>query len=103
MQKWLEKIAKDPRVKEVSDERKEGDGIWVYLNPGTWNPHLGCHLIHEYNREDVESDYAALESCEQEDGHPCGPCKEGYSPYIEPDEFKALKELSVELEKLGAV
>ena len=32
-------------IEEISDERRYGDGIWVYLKPGlTWD---GVHMVHE--------------------------------------------------------
>ena len=37
MKKTLQKILKDPRVEEISDESADGDGYWVYLKAGYIN------------------------------------------------------------------
>jgi len=38
----------DSRVDWISDERGNGDGIWVYLKEGFINTHLECGTIHEH-------------------------------------------------------
>jgi len=43
----LTDIRKDPRVKEVSDERGSGEGIWVYLTNEYFNDFLDSGKIHE--------------------------------------------------------
>ena len=43
----LNKIKELPFVDYISDERSGGDGIWVYLKKGFFNPHLETHCIHE--------------------------------------------------------
>lgn len=61
-------ILADQRVKEISDERENGDGIWVYLKKGFWNFELETHCIHE---QTIGGAYEALKSsveacdCEQ--------------------------------------
>lgn len=82
--KWLEKIARDPRIDSVSDEGE--DGYWVYLKPGFWNPNLGCHMIHEWKREHVLHDFKIIEPCD------CDECKRGNTSYIDPAVLKELKE-----------
>lgn len=34
-------------INEVSDERNNGDGWWIYLNPPYFNTNLECAIIHE--------------------------------------------------------
>lgn len=47
MNKTIQKILKDPRVEEISDERVNGDGFWVYLKTGFYGYEEGSHIIHE--------------------------------------------------------
>lgn len=49
----LEKIQADPRVDRISDERRMGDGIWVYLKHGYEAPSTETRTIHEYNLKAV--------------------------------------------------
>lgn len=34
-------------IADVSDERNNGDGWWIYLKEPFFNPHLECRTIHE--------------------------------------------------------
>ena len=34
-------------IKDVSDERNNGDGWWIYLNEPFTNPEMECRIIHE--------------------------------------------------------
>lgn len=34
-------------IAEISDERNNGDGWWIYLNEPFFNPELECRIIHE--------------------------------------------------------
>ena len=43
----LTDIRKDPRVKEVSDERGSDEGIWGYLTSDYFNDFLDSGKIHE--------------------------------------------------------
>lgn len=43
----IQKILKDHRVEEISDERSVGDGFWVYLKVGYYGYEEGSHIIHE--------------------------------------------------------
>ncbi len=36
--KGMQDVALDPRVEEIEDSRKDGEGYWVYLKNGYWNP-----------------------------------------------------------------
>jgi len=45
--KTIQKILKDHRVDEISDERSAGDGFWVYLKVGYYGYEEGSHIIHE--------------------------------------------------------
>lgn len=45
--KTLDRIKADPRVREVSDERGMGDGIWIYLKDGFVNSSTECSMVHE--------------------------------------------------------
>lgn len=47
MSKVLDRIQADPRVESVSDERRNGDGCWVYLLPAYICPAMECGTIHE--------------------------------------------------------
>ena len=57
MSKVIDKIRSHPLVESISDEREwerrppwaeyNGDGFWVYLEPGYINPMSGTHCIHE--------------------------------------------------------
>jgi len=46
--KWQKSV-----IKEISDERSSGDGIWVYLKNGLLNDVDGTHCIHEDTWEEV--------------------------------------------------
>jgi hypothetical protein len=43
----LVKLAQDPRVDEILDERGDDNGYWVYLKPGWINTWHETHSIHE--------------------------------------------------------
>ncbi len=49
--KTLDKLAADPRVKEVWSEEYAGDGIWASLVPG-YNLD-GCSCVHEWSAGDL--------------------------------------------------
>lgn len=34
-------------IDEISDERNNGDGFWIYLKEPFFNPQLECCIIHE--------------------------------------------------------
>ena len=34
-------------IEDVSDESEAGDGIWIYLMPGYWDPDTETHCVHE--------------------------------------------------------
>ena len=40
-------VSKHPLVRDISDERNMGDGIWVYLQNGWCCPQTDCNSIHE--------------------------------------------------------
>lgn len=48
----LNTIKKHPKVDEISDERNNGDGIWIYLKPGFINEEKEVHCIHEHTIEE---------------------------------------------------
>jgi hypothetical protein len=74
MKKTLQRFLADPRVEEISDESRGGDGYWLYLAPG-WQrgdiaPSLDApvkhangrvtggacsneHQVHEWNMRDL--------------------------------------------------
>jgi len=56
-------LKKDPRVLAVSVETDTGDGYWVYLKPGWFNPRSGCHLIHEWTLPRVRAQLKHLVKC----------------------------------------
>jgi hypothetical protein len=54
------------RVDEISDERGNGDGYWIYLKPGWINPLLGAHLVHEYTVKDCMEHFKTVCKCDCE-------------------------------------
>ena len=51
--KTLNDIKKHKAVKFVSDERTNGDGIWIYLHGDYWNSEMDCRIIHEQTLNEV--------------------------------------------------
>jgi hypothetical protein len=51
--KTLKDIKKNKAVYCVSDERTNGDGLWVYLKREYWNPDMECRIIHEQTTSEV--------------------------------------------------
>lgn len=47
MTKIEQRIRSHPAVEDVSDERRQGDGIWLYLKTGWFNANLQCTVVHE--------------------------------------------------------
>ena len=47
VQPYRKSILADCRVDYISDERSNGDGIWIYLKLEYYNTYLECHAIHE--------------------------------------------------------
>lgn len=43
----LERITGNPAVESISDERRDGDGCWVYLHRDWICPAMECGTIHE--------------------------------------------------------
>ncbi len=41
----IDRVAADPRVASIEDERAHGTGWWVYLRPGFSND-AGAHVVH---------------------------------------------------------
>lgn len=39
-------------IDEISDERNNGDGWWIYLKKPFFNPQLECRIIHEQKLTD---------------------------------------------------
>lgn len=69
--KSLDKLAADPRVDEVRDERESGNGIWVYLKHG-WRVYDMTIAIHGESARDVLSQVTGIEKgCTES---PCGEC-----------------------------
>lgn len=60
--KTLDKVAKDPRVKEVWSEEFSGDGLWANLEPG-YNAE-GCSGLHEYSCKGLIQALARIETGE---------------------------------------
>ena len=52
VQPYRKSILSDSRVDYISDERGNGDGIWVYLKMEYYNTFLECHAIHEHTFKD---------------------------------------------------
>ena len=51
--KTLAKLREDPRVEEISDERGEDAGYWIYFVPGWINTEADIHMIHEDTVKEV--------------------------------------------------
>ena len=49
----LAELVADPRVTSVSDERDDGDGVWIYLAPDWWNPQDECSVVHRDTMRDA--------------------------------------------------
>jgi len=69
------KLASDPRVDEILDERDDDNGYWVYLKPGFINTYSETHCIHEWTAADVLSQArTSIEPCD------CESCCEAIAP-----------------------
>jgi hypothetical protein len=51
--KTLQDIKKHPAVYFVSDERKNGEGIWIYLRGDYWCDDMECRTIHEHTIPEI--------------------------------------------------
>lgn len=51
LHKSLNRIAADPRVAEVWDEYRTGDGLWISLKPGWHCDHAS--VVHEWTVRDL--------------------------------------------------
>jgi hypothetical protein len=49
--KSLDRIAADPRVREIWSEEGMGDGLWISLADG-WNKD-GASVVHEWSAKDL--------------------------------------------------
>lgn len=47
-------------IDEISDERNNGDGWWIYLKPPFFNDVLECNIIHE---QKISSCIRQLKNC----------------------------------------
>jgi hypothetical protein len=66
MTKIQKRIAADPRVEKIIDERDGGDGIWVYLNPGFHDGYdqlAPTHAIVEDTWEAVRQQMRCVAKC----------------------------------------
>ena len=52
----------DKRIEEVSDERKFGDGIWLYLIKG-WCRDDGAHCVHEDTVKECKEELKYIQVC----------------------------------------
>ncbi len=43
----LRRLLADKRVDSISDERSSGDGFWIYMAPGWWDPTREVHNCHK--------------------------------------------------------
>ena len=71
--KTIAKLANDPRVESISDERggfDGGDGIWVYLKPGFMCTATQTHCVHEWTVLDVLVAWQSGEPCNCKDCRP---------------------------------
>jgi len=49
-------------ITEITDERAEGSGYWIYLHPG-WIAPSETHFIHEYTVRDVLDAFRNVQPC----------------------------------------
>lgn len=61
----LNRIAKDPRVAEVSDEGI--DGYWIYLKTGFICDESETHAVHEYTVKDLVRSFKSVRVCACQD------------------------------------
>ena len=61
--KTLADCANDTRVKEVSDERNNQDGIWVYMKNGYCNSLDETHCLHEDSVKEIVKAFRWIEPC----------------------------------------
>jgi hypothetical protein len=60
---YLDKLRADPRVADISDERGQEHGIWVYLRPGWdtgYDPLQVTRTIHEDTINDIRAAMARV-------------------------------------------
>lgn len=50
-------------ISEVSDERADDDGYWVYFIPGVWSPEDETHCIHEDDLRTVAAKLKSIKRC----------------------------------------
>ena len=76
--KISQRILNLPHVESISDERKYGEGIFVYFKKGFVNPQMECGTVHEDTWYEVYSkaqDFEQLDR-EEEEAETVPPCKE---------------------------
>lgn len=64
--KGLQKLAEDPRVDEILDERGDDNGYWVYLVPGWINWLDETHSIHEDTQAECLDKFNDIKRCDCE-------------------------------------
>lgn len=57
--KSLDRIAADPRVREIWSEEGMGDGLWIDLADG-WN-WAGCSCVHEWSVTELIRSFRTIE------------------------------------------
>ena len=50
-------------IAEISDERRDGDGYWVYLATGLWSPEDETHCVHEDTPRACAAKLRRVEPC----------------------------------------
>lgn len=86
----LDRIRKDPRVQEVTNEGD--DGYWVYLKDGFRDGLSDTHAVHEWSLKDLRGAFKFVEPCD------CSDCKAVVINNF--NRLRVLADLQSDLEKL---
>lgn len=81
---WTE-ATRDPRVKDFSDERSSGDGLWLYLHRPWWCHDTDTSSVHEWSVAEVLD---SLDRCEE--------CPDRWEPDEEPETWQSHPSLTAE-------
>lgn len=54
------------KINDISDERNDDDGYWVYLKNGWFNEFSETHMIHEDTPSECAKQFSFVEACNRE-------------------------------------
>lgn len=63
----MAEVKRDPRVRDVSDERGMGDGVWIYLVAGYDNGSPETHAVSEDTVGEALAAFRGIRKCSCED------------------------------------